>query len=95
MFAVAGTWTMDDSMREEQLAALPMLVAGVQQNPGFLRGFWAEDVDDPSQSVTFIVFETIDQAREFRQAVIQNAPAQTDAGVEQGALRIVEVRAEA
>ena len=95
MFAVAGTWTMEASMKEEQLRALPMLVEGVKQNPGFVRGFWADDLDDPSQSVTFIVFETLDQARGFREAVRQNAPAQTDVGVERGGLRIVEIRAEA
>ena len=95
MYAVAGTWTMDAAMKQEQLHVLPMLVEGVRQNPGFVRGFWADDLDDPSQSVTFIVFETLDQAREFREAVLRNAPAQTDVGVERGGLRIVEIRAEA
>ncbi len=95
MYAVAGTWTMDAAMKQEQLHVLPMLVQGVRQNPGFVRGFWADDLDDPSQSVTFIVFETLDQARGFREAVLKNAPAQTDVGVERGGLRIVEIRAEA
>lgn len=95
MFAVTGTWSMDASLKEEQLRVLPILVEGVRQNPGFVRGFWADDLDDPSRSVTFIVFETLDQARGFREAVLQNAPAQTDVGVERGGLRIVEIRAEA
>jgi len=95
MFAVTGTWTMDASMREAQLSALPRLVEGVKQNPGFIRGYWADDIDDPSKSVTFIVFETLDQARGFRQAVMENAPAQSAVGVEQGGLRIVEIGAEA
>ena len=95
MFAVTGTWTMDAAMKEEQLRVLPMLVEGVRQNPGFVRGFWADDLDDSSQSVTFIVFETLDQARGFRDSVMGNAPAQTEAGVERGGLRIVEIRAEA
>ena len=95
MFAVAGTWKMDARMREFQESALPSLVEGVRQNPGFVRGFWSEDVDDPAMSVTFIVFETLDQARAFRDAVVANAPGQAEAGVERGTLRIVEVKADA
>lgn len=95
MFAVAGTWKMDAEMRERQKHVLPMLVEGVKQNPGFVRGFWADDLDQPDRSVTFIVFETLDQARGFREAVMANAPAQADVGVERGELRIVEVRADA
>ena len=94
MFAVAGTWTMDANMRERQAELLPGLVAGVRQNEGFVRGFWTEDVDDPGVSVTFIVFETLEQARSFREAVLANAPAQTDAGVDRGALRVVKVTAD-
>jgi hypothetical protein len=86
---------MDAEMREQQEDMLPVLVEGVKQNPGFVRGFWASDLDQPEQSVTFVVFETLDQARGFREAVLANAPAQADVGVERGDLRIVEVRADA
>lgn len=55
MFAVAGTWIRDDAMRSRQSQALPDLVNGVRQNPGFIRGFWANDLDEPERSVTFIV----------------------------------------
>ena len=82
-------------MRERQAAVLPQLVAGVSQNPGFVRGFWADDLDDPDVSVTFVVFETLDQARSFREAVMANAPAQVKVGVERAGLRIVEIRADA
>ena len=95
MFAVAGTWNMDASMREMQKKVLPSLVEGVKENPGFVRGFWADDVDDPDRSVTFIVFETLEQAQGFRKAVLANAPAQQESGVERGALRIVEIQADA
>ena len=67
MFAVVGTWTMDANMRERQVEVLPALVAGVRQNDGFVRGFWTEDVDDSAVSLTFIVFETLEQARAFRE----------------------------
>ena len=95
MFAVSGTWKMDNSMRERQAAVLPQLVAGVSQNPGFVRGFWADDLDDPDVSVTFVVFETLDQARSFREAVMANAPAQVEVGIERAGLRIVEIQADA
>ena len=95
MFAVAGTWTMDRDMRERQAEALPALVAGVRQNEGFVRGFWTEDVDDSAVSLTFIVFETLEQARAFRDAVMANAPGQAESGVEGAGLRIVKVTADA
>jgi len=95
MFAVAGTWVMDPVMLEHQAEMLPRLVAGVTQNDGFVRGFWSQDVDDPAVSVTYIVFDTLEQARSFRSAVIANAPAQAQAGVQPAVLRIVEVRADA
>lgn len=95
MFAVAGTWTMDTNMRERQADVLPALVAGVRQNEGFVRGFWTEDVDDPDVSLTFVVFETLDQAHAFRQAVMANAPAQAQSGVDRAGLRIVKVTADA
>jgi hypothetical protein len=86
---------MDATMRQQQKLWLPNLVDGVKQNPGFVRGFWADDLDKPGRSVTFIVFETLDQARGLREAVMANAPAQLDAGVERGELRILEVHADA
>jgi hypothetical protein len=95
MFAVVGTWAMDAAMREGRHAALPHLVDGVRQNAGFVKGFWCDDVDDPGVSVTFIVFETLDQARAFREAVVANAPGQASVGAGQQELRIVEVTADA
>jgi hypothetical protein len=95
MFAVAGTWRMNVGMLQRQAEALPALVARVTQNAGFVRGFWSQDVDDPAVNITFIVFETLEQARSFRAAVVANAPAQADSGVQPAELRVVEVRAEA
>lgn len=95
MFAVVGTWTMDANMRERQVEVLPALVAGVRQNDGFVRGFWTEDVDDSAVSLTFIVFETLEQARAFREAVLANAPTQAETGVARAGLRIVKVTADA
>ena len=95
MFAVAGTWAMDTGMLERQAEMLPKLAAGVTQNEGFVRGFWSQDIDDPAVNVTYILFETLEQARSFRDAVFANAPAQAETGVHRSGLRIVEVKAEA
>jgi hypothetical protein len=95
VFAVLGTWTRDDAMRARQDQALPDLVDGVKQNPGFIRGFWADDLDQPGRSVTFIVFNTMDQAQAFRDAVLANAPTQRQVGVGRSELQILEVQADA
>ncbi|MGV8848327.1 MAG: hypothetical protein ACOH16_02155 [Propionibacteriaceae bacterium] len=95
MFAVAGTWTMDLAMVERQADALVPLVTRVPQNPGFVKGYWSQDVDDPAVNLTFVVFETFDQAVAFRNAVLANSPAQTESGVQRAGLRIVEITAEA
>jgi len=95
MFAVTGTWAMDTKMLERQAQMLPALVQGVTQNDGFVRGFWSQDIDDPAVNVTFIVFETLEQARSFREAVVANSPAQAETGVQRAGLRIVEVKADA
>ena len=95
MFAVAGTWAMDAGMLEQQAEMLPELVAGVMQNEGFVRGFWSRDIDDPALNVTYIVFETREQALYFREAVIANAPTQGEVGIQRAGLRVLEVIAEA
>jgi quinol monooxygenase YgiN len=95
VYAVAGRWTLDPSQTDRQGDALAGIVAGVRQLPGFVRGFWSRDVTDPSANLTWIVFETREQAEEFRRAVEQNAPAQRESGVARDDLVLVEVVAEA
>jgi len=95
MFAVAGRWRLDPAMADQQRAALPRIVDGVKGAPGFVRGFWARDLDGPGTNLTYIVFETLQQAERFRGSVEANAPAQQDSGVERDELRILEVLADA
>jgi hypothetical protein len=95
VYAVAGRWTLDPAKADRQDDGLTGIVSGVRQLPGFVRGFWSRDVADPSASLTWIVFETREQAEEFRRAVEQNAPAQQESGVARGDLALVEVVAEA
>jgi len=82
-------------MLERQADMLTPLVARAAQNAGFVRGYWSQDVDDPVVNNTFILFQTRDQAVAFRDAVLANAPAQAESGVERAGLRVVEIKAQA
>lgn len=82
-------------MLGRQAEMLRVLVSGVMQNEGFVRGFWSRDIDDPTVSVTFIVFETREQALSFREAVIANAPTQGEVSVQRASLRVLDVIADA
>lgn len=95
MYAVAGRWSLDPSRAEEQQRALEGIVDGVKRSPGFVRGFWSQDADDPGVHLTYIVFETLQDARAFRSAVEANASAQAESGVQRDELRLVEVIADA
>ena len=95
MYAVAGRWRLDPSKSEQQAEALTGIVAGVRQLPGFVRGFWSRDVADSTANLTWIVFETREQAEGFRRSVEQNMPAQQESGVARNDLVLVEVVAEA
>jgi quinol monooxygenase YgiN len=95
VYAVAGRWTLDPSKADQQAEGLAGIVAGVRQLPGFVRGFWSRDVADSSANLTWIVFDTREQAESFRRSVEQNVPAQQGAGVARNDLVLVEVVAEA
>lgn len=95
MFAVAGRWLLDPGQQDRQREVLQDIVASVQQLPGFVRGFWSRDVEQPVINLTYIVFEQRDQAEAFMNVVRQNAPAQSAAGVTSDELRLVEVEAHA
>lgn len=95
MYAVAGRWILDPSKASQQADALTGIVAGVRQLPGFVRGFWSRDVVDSSANLTWIVFDTREQAESFRRSVDQNVPAQQESGVARNDLVLVEVVAEA
>jgi hypothetical protein len=86
---------VDVDMLERQADMLTPLVARVAQNSWFVRGYWSQDVDDPVVNITFILFQTPDQAVAFRDAVLANAPAQAESGVERAGLRVVEIKAQA
>jgi hypothetical protein len=66
MSAVAGRWILEPSLSGRQGGALDGIVAGVRELPGFVRGFWARDVADPSINLTYVVVTTRRPSRPHR-----------------------------
>ncbi|MFE9956030.1 hypothetical protein [Micromonospora sp. NPDC005299] len=58
-----------------------------RQSPGFVRGWWGVDDDEPDLSHALVVLDTLEQARALRRMVEQNVT-----GVR---LRIMEIGVEA
>jgi hypothetical protein len=71
------------------------LVDGVKQHPAFVRELWADNVDEPRQSVRIIVFETLDRARGSRASVTADAPRPGGCRRRARELRILEIHADA
>lgn len=53
VFAVRGSWPVDGKLDEGQLAHIAETVSG---QPGFVSGFWGQDVGDSSTAQAFVVF---------------------------------------
>lgn len=93
MHAVIGTWAKDPVLAAQQRAMLlDVIVPGVRQAPGLVKGYWADEPGGRSHS--FIVFETEAAAEAFAASVRGNAPAQGESGVAVDELVVVAVAAE-
>ena len=94
MFAVMGTWTMDQSHRERQRAMLhDHIVPGVRQAGGLINGYWSDDPNS-DRSFTFIVFDTREAADAFASSVRGNSEAQRESGVTMIDLVILDITAQ-
>ncbi|WP_433315704.1 hypothetical protein [Micromonospora chersina] len=78
-----GTPT-DAAARAAQFAHMAEVT---RQSPGFVRGWWGADDDEPELSHALVVLDTLEHARAFRRMVEENVT-----GVR---LRIMEIGAEA
>ncbi|MFC0029474.1 hypothetical protein ACFFMM_08045 [Micromonospora chaiyaphumensis] len=58
-----------------------------RQSPGFVRGWWGSDDDDPDLTHALVVLDTLEQARALRRMVEENVT-----GIR---LRIMEIGVEA
>jgi hypothetical protein len=90
MYAVIGVWEMDPQRREMQREGLEHVVAGVQQLPGFVKGYWAQGAE-PTRSHTFVVFTDQASAESFLAEVRGNIDNQARAGVRNVSLDLAAV----
>ena len=84
MFAVIGTWSVDGPLDSEQLAHI---ADTVRQQPGFVRGYWGQELDDVTSAHAVALFE--DEAR------AQTMADGVKAAISSAQLRVVRVLQEA
>ncbi|MFG2105979.1 hypothetical protein [Micromonospora chersina] len=79
-----GDTPTDPAARAAQFAHMAEVT---RRSPGFVRGWWGADDDEPHLSHTLVVLDTLEHARAFRRTVEENV---TGARV-----RIMEIGVEA
>lgn len=84
MFAIIGSWAVDGALDREQLEHI---AATVRQQPGFIRGFWGQDLDSVSSAHAVVILEDAASAKQMAEGVKSAIPS--------ASLRIVSVMAEA
>jgi len=93
-YVVVGVWEMSEGNAEERLAGLRnVIVPGVRQAPGLLKGYWTADVAS-SRSYTWIMFDDRNCAEAFASDVRANTAEQAKNGVTSISLAVTEVAAE-
>ena len=97
MYAAVGVWNMEAGNWEEQQRALhEEIVPLVQQNPGFVSGYWMAD-RAAGKTYTTIVFEDEEATQRFKEFVSGEAREERreEARVGNESFVIAEVLAEA
>jgi hypothetical protein len=84
MFAIVGTWRVDGALESEQLEHI---AANVRQQPGFVRGYWGQEVDDVEHAHAMVILEDKASAETMAAGVRAAIPSAT--------LRVLEVLADA
>jgi hypothetical protein len=84
MFAIVGTWRVDGPLESEQLEHI---AANVRQQPGFVRGYWSQEIDDVEHAHAMVILED--------QASAETMAAGVRAAIPSATLRVVEVLADA
>lgn len=72
MFAIIGSWPVDDELDRDQLTHI---AATVSEQVGFVRGFWGQSPDDPSAAHAVIVLDHEESARAMAEGVRSAIPA--------------------
>ncbi|SCL44165.1 hypothetical protein GA0070604_0236 [Micromonospora eburnea] len=79
-----GGTAADPAARAAQFAHMAEVT---RQSPGFVRGWWGTDGDDPGLTHALVVLDTLDDARALKRMIEQNV-----SGVR---LRLMEIGVEA
>jgi hypothetical protein len=94
MFAAILTFHHDAARWEEQKPVLrARIIPMVKASPGFVAGYWTYDKSE-SRTVSFIVYETADQAQALVRGVRDESEFQRKSGVNLESTRVVEIMAE-
>jgi hypothetical protein len=84
MFAIIGTWQVDEALDSEQLAHI---VTNVRQQSGFVRGYWGQEVDNVAFAHAVVLLDDEASAQKLAEGVKAAIPSAT--------LRVVRVLADA
>jgi hypothetical protein len=83
MWMVIGEQHGTPADPEERAAQFTHMAEVTRQSPGFVRGWWGADDDDPGLSHALVVLDSLENARALRRMVEKNV-----SGVR---LRIMEI----
>ena len=72
MFAVTGTWPVDQLLEPKQLAHIAETVGTM---PGFVRGYWGQGPSDAAEAHAFVVLENEASADALARAVAEAIPS--------------------
>ena len=84
MFAIIGEWPVEAELDPQQLAHI---AANVRQQPGFVRGYWAQEPDNVALAHAVVILEDEANAKTMAEGV--------KAAIPSASLRIMRVLAEA
>lgn len=84
MFAIIGTWQVDEALDSEQLAHI---ATNVRQQPGFVRGYWGQEVDNVALAHAVVLLDDEASAEKMAEGVKAAIPSAT--------LRVVRILADA
>lgn len=84
MFAVIGKWRVDEKLDPDQLAHI---TTTVREQPGFVRGYWGQEVESTSHAHAVVVLEDEPSAQALAAGVLAAIPS--------AELQVVQVLADA
>lgn len=84
MFAIIGSWPVDDRLDQDQLTHI---AATVSEQPGFVRGFWGQAPEAITAAHAVIVLDDEKSAHAMARNVRSSIPA--------ASLHVIRILAEA